>query len=125
MLGPSFDEFVALEGEPTPVLSFTPDPDATMHQRYPSIKLPRMRLSTMRGDMWGVQAGPPGSYPDRTSTGRRRRAYEREETPWPTSRCHLQFCQEHGDAPLAGSSEWSHGAPAQNVGSPEYGDFSG
>src|SRR3954447_20103819 len=26
--------------------------------------------------------GPPGSYPDRTSTGRRRRAYEHEETPW-------------------------------------------
>jgi hypothetical protein len=26
--------------------------------------------------------GPPGSYPDRTFTGRRRRAYELEETPW-------------------------------------------
>src|SRR5690242_18218852 len=26
--------------------------------------------------------GPPGSYPDRTSTGRRRRPYEHEETPW-------------------------------------------
>ena len=26
--------------------------------------------------------GPPGSYPGRTSTGRRRRAYEHEETPW-------------------------------------------
>src|ERR1700746_3024570 len=26
--------------------------------------------------------GPPGSYPDRTSTGRRRRAYEHEGTPW-------------------------------------------
>ena len=26
--------------------------------------------------------GPPGSYTDRTSTGRRRRAYEHEETPW-------------------------------------------
>jgi hypothetical protein len=31
--------------------------------------------------------GPPGSYPDRTSTGRRRRAYEHEETPCTTSRC--------------------------------------
>jgi len=27
--------------------------------------------------------GPPGSYQDRTSTGKRRRAYEHEETPWP------------------------------------------
>src|ERR1700756_1367886 len=26
--------------------------------------------------------GPPGSYPDRTSTGRRRRAYEHEDPPW-------------------------------------------
>src|SRR5579859_5796654 len=26
--------------------------------------------------------GPPGSYPDRTSTGKRRRAYEHEQTPW-------------------------------------------
>ena len=26
--------------------------------------------------------GPPGSYPDRTHTGRRRRAYEHEEPPW-------------------------------------------
>ena len=37
--------------------------------------------------------GPPGSYPGRTSTGRRRRAYEHKETPWPyISRCHLLFC---------------------------------
>src|SRR5208282_86748 len=27
--------------------------------------------------------GPPGSYPDRTSTGRRRRAYEHQDPPWP------------------------------------------
>ena len=40
--------------------------------------------------------GPPGSYPDRTSTGRRRRAYEHEETPCTTSRCHLLFCWAHG-----------------------------
>ena len=26
--------------------------------------------------------GPPASYPDRTSSGRRRRAFEHEETPW-------------------------------------------
>ncbi len=26
--------------------------------------------------------GPPGSYPDRTSTGRRRRAYEQQDPPW-------------------------------------------
>ena len=26
--------------------------------------------------------GPPGSYPDRTFTGKRRRAYGHEETPW-------------------------------------------
>src|SRR3954451_20851978 len=26
--------------------------------------------------------GPPGSYPDRTHTGKQRRAYEHEETPW-------------------------------------------
>jgi hypothetical protein len=26
--------------------------------------------------------GPPGSYPDRTLTGRRRRAYEHEDPPW-------------------------------------------
>jgi hypothetical protein len=26
--------------------------------------------------------GPPGSYPDRTHTGRRRRAYEQEDPPW-------------------------------------------
>jgi hypothetical protein len=25
---------------------------------------------------------PPGSYPDRTSTGKRRRACEHDETPW-------------------------------------------
>ena len=39
--------------------------------------------------------GPPGSYPDRTSTGRRRRAYEHEDTPWLTSRRHLRFCWAH------------------------------
>jgi hypothetical protein len=26
--------------------------------------------------------GPPGSYPDRTSTGRQRRAYEQQDPPW-------------------------------------------
>src|SRR4051812_32991465 len=31
--------------------------------------------------------GPPGSYPDRTHTGRRRRAYE----PWSPTRGHLRF----------------------------------
>jgi hypothetical protein len=39
--------------------------------------------------------GPPSSYPDRTSTGRRRRAYEHVETPCTTSRCHLPFCWAH------------------------------
>jgi hypothetical protein len=33
---------------------------------------------------WGGQpaTGPPGSYPDRTHTGKPRRAYEHEGTPW-------------------------------------------
>jgi hypothetical protein len=26
--------------------------------------------------------GPPGSYPDRTHTGKQRRAYEHEDQPW-------------------------------------------
>jgi hypothetical protein len=48
--------------------------------------------------------GPPGSYPDRTYTGRRRRAYEHEETPCTTSRCHLLFCWAHEKGSLTSSS---------------------
>ena len=40
--------------------------------------------------------GPPGSYPDRTHTGRRRRAYE----PWSPTRGHLQFRWAHESSGL-------------------------
>ncbi|MFA1544632.1 hypothetical protein, partial [Actinomadura monticuli] len=36
--------------------------------------------------------GPPGSYPDRTHTGKRRRAYEQDQ---PLTRHHLPFCWAH------------------------------
>jgi len=39
--------------------------------------------------------GPPGSYPDRTHTGRQRRAYEHEDPPWLTSRSHLHSAGRH------------------------------
>ena len=37
--------------------------------------------------------GPPGSYPDRTHTGKRRRAYEQDQ---PLTRHHLPFRWAHG-----------------------------
>ena len=46
--------------------------------------------------------GPPGSYPDRTHTGKRRRAYEREEHHGTTSRCHLPLCWAHERSRLDG-----------------------
>ena len=45
--------------------------------------------------------GPPGSYPDRTHTGKRRRAYEREEHHGTTSRCHLPLYWAHEKTGLA------------------------
>jgi hypothetical protein len=41
--------------------------------------------------------GPPGSYPDRTSTGKRRRAYD----PRSTTPVHLQICWTHERRRLA------------------------
>src|SRR5437764_12847016 len=39
--------------------------------------------------------GPPGSYPDRTSTGKRRRAYEHEDPPWRYVTASPPFCWAH------------------------------
>src|SRR5579859_2361871 len=39
--------------------------------------------------------GPPGSYPDRTHTGKQRRAYEHEDPPRLTSRSHLPVRWAH------------------------------
>src|SRR6266498_2207218 len=44
--------------------------------------------------------GPPGSYPDRTLTGRRRRAYEREDQPLNTQ-LHLPPCWAHDRTTLS------------------------
>ncbi|MFA1544590.1 DUF6985 domain-containing protein, partial [Actinomadura monticuli] len=47
--------------------------------------------------------GPPGSYPDRTHTGKRRRAYEQDQ---PLTRHHLPFCWAHGKTSLECECDW-------------------
>jgi hypothetical protein len=51
-------------------------------------------------DTASLLTGPPGSYPGRTHTGKRRRAYEREEHHGTTSRCHLPPCWAHENTGL-------------------------
>jgi hypothetical protein len=60
--------------------------------------------------------GPPGSYPDRTSTGRRRRAYEQQDSA-ATSQRHLPLCWAHERSrlgqPRPGSRCHHGGRPAR------------
>ena len=62
-------------------------PQASRHSTD-RIVAPLTRLLTLGSGAARFQAAPPawkrasGSYTDRTSTGRRRRAYEHEEIPW-------------------------------------------